>query len=231
MAQPDPDLAGVACRHEPWGHCRFEARVAQVEAVAAAVAKFENPELQIAAFRFLLGDRHTAPNPNPAKNDHEEQSDQSEEQTQQAADEVAGSNGSGSGSTRRRNPGKAGTSKNTSKKQTLTFAKSLNFYSTGGELGLSLKDFTDAHPASNAVHKAVSVVYWLSKELDVSPISVDHVYSAFKTLSWPIPSSLLNTLQKGGSENFLDTKKSTDIKLTTHGENLVEFQLVPKTES
>lgn len=110
----------------------------------------------------------------------------------------------------------------------MTVDKSLNFYSSGGELGKTLKDFVEAHPAANVVQKSVAVVYWLSKELALQEINVDHVYTAFKTLEWPIPSNLLNTLQQAGSKNFLDTKKSTDIKMTTHGENLVEFQMVPK---
>ena len=199
----------------------FQDRVAQIEAVASAVAKFDNPDLQVAAFNYLL---RGATTPVPESEEvflDEEVSDET------IPDEGNGEQGGGGGDRRG-----AGTRKRaTTKKQTLTFDKTLNFYSTDGELAVGLKGFTEAHPAKNAVHKSVVVVYWLAKELGVSPLGVDHVYSAFKTLAWPIPASLLNTLQKAGTENFLDTKKSTDIKLTTHGENLVEFELIPKADT
>lgn len=209
------------------GIADFDARVAQVEAVAAAVAKFENPELQVAAFNYLLGERATPPEVEELKLDHELLTEPTHDKTQKSADGAAGNGGNGASTARKRGGSKA----STAKKQTLTFDKSLDFYSTSGELGKTLKDFIEGHPAGNVIQKAVVVVYWLSKELAVPEITVDHVYSAFKTLEWPIPSNLLNTLQQAGSKNFLDTKKSTDVKMTTHGENLVEFELLPKTDS
>jgi hypothetical protein len=203
------------------GTREFEDRVAQIEAVAAAVAKFENPDLQAAAFNYLLRGV-TTPVLGP-----EENALDGEVIDETIPDEGNGEQGGADGERRG-----AGTRKRAAtKKQTLTFDKSLNFYSTDGELGVNLKGFAEAHPAKNTVQKSVVVVYWLAKELGLSPLSVDHVYSAFKTLGWPIPASLLNTLQKAGTENFLDTKKSADIKLTTHGENLVEFQIIPKADS
>lgn len=202
----------------------FDARIAQVEAVATAVAKFENPELQIAAFRYLLGKDPTVPEAVVAGHYYETPDVPIEEQAP-PAEEVTG--GAGNGDTGKRSASKG----NASKKQTLTFDKSLNFYSTGGEIGVTLKEFTEVHPSKSAQQRAVVVVYWLTNELGLSPLSVDHVYSAFRTLTWPIPASLLNTLQKAGSANFLDTKKSTDIKMTTHGENLVESKMVPKANA
>jgi hypothetical protein len=202
----------------------FDTRVAQIEAVAEAVAKFDNAELQVAAFQYLLGQPSRVPEP--------EDADQNDVLTEEHVDEQPppgresmGRNGDG-------NVHKRGAAKAASaKKQTLTFDKSLNFYSTSGELGKTLKEFTTAHPAKNVVQKAVVVVYWLAKEIAVPEITVDHVYSAFKTLEWRIPSNLLNTLQQAGSKNFLDTKKSTNIRMTTHGENLVEFQLIPTADA
>lgn len=210
----------------PGDNAAFDARIAQVEAVAAAVSKFESPELQVAAFRFLLSPDGTNSDSDGASHDDDTADVRTDEQVP-PADELPGGGGGAGGGSGRRSASKNGASK----KQTLTFDKSLNFYSTDGEIGSTLKDFIEAHPSKTAQQKAVVVVYWLTKELGLSPLNVDHVYSAFKTLAWPIPASLLNTLQKAGSENFLDTKKSTDIKMTTHGENLVEFQLAHKADA
>jgi hypothetical protein len=188
----------------------FEERLAQIEQIAVAVAKFDNPELQVEAYKFLIGSPSTPARQKtgaPASGD-----------AKSGAHEPSGEAGQTNGSTKRRSAGK---------KQTLTFDKSIDFYSSSGDLQIPLKEFTEAHPAKSALQKAVVVVYWLTKELQLAPLTVDHVYSAFKTLSWPVPANLLNTLQKAGSENYLDTKKSADIKITTHGENLVEHSLKP----
>lgn len=204
----------------------FETKIAQVEAAAAAVAKFENSELQVAAFHYLLGDI-AGTDGGDLGAIASPLAELSAEQKASPGDGQA-SKGEAEGSEKpRRTAGKT----SSTKKQSFTFDKSLNFYSTSGELGKTLRDFIEAHPASNVVQKSVAVVYWLSKELGQQEIGVDHVYSAFKTLEWPIPSDLLNTLQQAGSKNFLDTKTSTDIKITTHGDNLVEFEMLPKTTS
>ncbi len=56
-------------------------------------------------------------------------------------------------------------------------------------------------------------------------MTLNHIYTAFKTMAWPVPSDLANASQRAGSKNYLDSKNRDDIGLTTHGENLVEHQL------
>lgn len=80
-------------------------------------------------------------------------------------------------------------------------------------------------PHSNQ-HKCVVAVYYLRHELDLSPITVDHVYTCFKHMRWRVPSSLANTMAYVSSvHGWLDTRNMGDIKLTTIGENLVEHDL------
>ena len=80
-------------------------------------------------------------------------------------------------------------------------------------------------PNSNQ-HRCVVAVYYLRHELDLSPITVDHVYTCFKHMQWRVPSSLANTMAYVASVfGWLDTRNMADIKMTTIGENLVEHDL------
>jgi hypothetical protein len=78
---------------------------------------------------------------------------------------------------------------------------------------------------SKTSKKAKSIIA-MDKSLNLSA-----VYTFFKTLGWPVPSDLRNTLQQAGTKGWLDTKDSEDIKLTAMGENLVEHTLPLKPKA
>jgi hypothetical protein len=77
----------------------------------------------------------------------------------------------------------------------------------------------------NVEQKVTVCVYWLKHEAGVTPVTLSHVYTAFKTINWPIPADLANAIQRAGTKNYVNSKNRDDIGLTTHGENLVEHQL------
>jgi hypothetical protein len=80
-------------------------------------------------------------------------------------------------------------------------------------------------PASHK-HRCVVAVYYLAHELDLSAITVNHVFTCFKHMQWRVPSNLANTLAYVASvHGWLDTRSMADIKITTIGENLVEHDL------
>lgn len=91
------------------------------------------------------------------------------------------------------------------------------------------EDFCDIKKPTNVRQKCVVAVYYLRDIIELEKISTDHVYTFFKTVGWPVPSDLKNTLQQAGTETWLDTADGSDIKLTTNGENLVEHQLPAST--
>lgn len=93
----------------------------------------------------------------------------------------------------------------------------------------SLREFVDVKKPSNLLEKCTVLTYYLINTLEVVPTTTDHIYTAFKTLGWRVPSNLPNTLQQAGSNGWLDTKASADIKTTPMGENLVEHDL-PRPE-
>lgn len=84
----------------------------------------------------------------------------------------------------------------------------------------------EAHKPTNLLQKVTVAVYWLSREALVPEVSIDQVYTAFKTMEWPIPNDLANTDQQAGTKNYVDSKNRDNITVTTHGENLVEHELV-----
>ena len=69
----------------------------------------------------------------------------------------------------------------------------------------------------------------LRDELELANVTLSGVYTFFNSLSWPVPADLKNVLQQAGTEGWLDTADSEDIKITSLGENLVEYELPKKT--
>ena len=109
---------------------------------------------------------------------------------------------------------------------TLSIVKDLNLKPNGKE---SFNDFADKKKPTSNQEKCVVAVYYLKKELVLPNISINHIYTCFKDAKWRVPADLVNTLQYIASQRgWLDTSNSTDIKLTTLGENLVEHDLPPK---
>ncbi len=131
-------------------------------------------------------------------------------------------------SRKERIPKKKTSKKTTKGKSSLTIVKDLNLRPSGKK---SLEEFVKAKSPSSDRQKCVVCVYYVLNELKQGPVSTDHVYTCFKSLNWRIPSSLENVLQWVASQKgWLDTYKMSDIKLTTHGENLVEHDLPPKNK-
>ncbi|RZJ00324.1 MAG: hypothetical protein EON90_07850 [Brevundimonas sp.] len=113
-------------------------------------------------------------------------------------------------------------------KSVISMDKGLNLNPAGK---VSAAEFATAKAPSNALQKSVVAVYYLRETIGLSKVTVESVYTVFKTLSWPVPADLKNALQKAGTQGWLDTADSNDIKLTSSGENLVEHGLPPKAKA
>ena len=187
----------------------FQDRLDRVQQIAEVIARIDLPEIKVEAFRYLIA----AETSTPAGG---------QKRAPAASTKASGVAGDAEPEKQARRKSNGG-----SKKQTFTADRDLNFYSKAGPLKTAFKEFVELHSPASNLQKAVVAVYWLKKELEVEEVTIDQVYTAFKTLSWPIPADLANTLQQAGTKNYLDSKKRHDIKLTTHGENLVEQDLKP----
>lgn len=95
----------------------------------------------------------------------------------------------------------------------------------------SAVEFAEQKSPSNSYQKAVVAVYYLRDTIELPAVTVQSVFTFFKTVGWPVPADLKNTLQKAGSEGWLDTAKADDIKLTSMGENVVEHSLPAKQKT
>ncbi len=104
--------------------------------------------------------------------------------------------------------------------------KSLNLTPSGKP---SANDFVAAKSPTNVMQKAVVAAYYLRETIGMSKVTLEAVLTVFKHVGWIVPADLKNTLQQAGTQGWLDTADSQDIKLTSSGENLVEHSL-PKAK-
>jgi hypothetical protein len=127
-----------------------------------------------------------------------------------------------------RKPKPAGAKVKTGKsKVVLKQIKDLNLYPKDKK---SIKEFIDEKGPSSMEQKSVVAIYYLAVVLEISKVSIEHVYTVFKSANWIVPADLKNAIHRAGSAGWLDTSDSNDLKVTSSGENLVEHNL-PKTKS
>lgn len=113
-------------------------------------------------------------------------------------------------------------------KSIISMDKTLNLTPSGKKSAVT---FAGEKAPANVKQKCVVAVYYLRDVVEVENIAAPAVYTFFKTLGWPVPADLKNTLQQAGTEGWLDTSDSENIKLTSMGENVVEHSLPPKTKA
>lgn len=104
----------------------------------------------------------------------------------------------------------------------LKILKDLNLKPQGKK---SLSDFVGEKAPVNLLEKCTVSVYYFGKIQSIKEVTASHIYTAFKTMEWRLPSDLANTLQQAGSKGWLDTGVATAITVTHMGENLVEHDL------
>ena len=111
-------------------------------------------------------------------------------------------------------------------KSSPTLVKELNLKPSGKK---SFADFVkEKSPSSNA-EKCVVCAYYILNELKQGPVSTNHVFTCFKSIGWRVPARLENTLAWVANQKaWLYTASMSDIKLTTHGDNLIELDLPRK---
>jgi hypothetical protein len=95
----------------------------------------------------------------------------------------------------------------------------------------SAAQFAAEKAPSNLLEKCVVAVYYLREVIELDKVSTQGVFTFFKTVQWKVPTDLRNTLQQTGSEGWLDTSDSDEIKLTSLGENRVEHDLPAKPKA
>lgn len=109
--------------------------------------------------------------------------------------------------------------------------RSKRSYSIVAELDLrpdeeeSFKEFIGKRTFSTHLDKVVLATYYLEKVLRLSPVSVDHVFTVFRTEGWKLPSNLQNTVSKTGVKDWIDSSSFDDLQVLPPGLNYVEHDL------
>lgn len=113
-------------------------------------------------------------------------------------------------------------------KTILSMDKSLNLNPPGKQ---PAAQFAAEKSPTNAKQKCVVAAYYLRDVIQVEKVNAAGVLTFFKHLQWPVPADLKNILQQAGTAGWLDTSDSDDIKITSSGENLVEYDLPAKAKT
>jgi hypothetical protein len=93
----------------------------------------------------------------------------------------------------------------------------------------SFADVAAAKKPISHYERCLVAVHYLTNAAEVSPVSVDHVYTCFKVMGWRLPADLRNAMQVAAStKGWLDTSNMNDIRVTVHGDNYLEHDLVKR---
>lgn len=181
--------------------------LSRLAGIVEVVNAFRSPEVQLEAFRLLVGGGSVA---TARGNPKSPRGQQGGKPTRRAVKPGVAEVGK---STSRRSTG--------AKKATFQFLKDLDLQ-TGDE---PFEQFVARKAPKNNVDKCVVAIYWLQRLANLGPISIHHVYTCFKDRGWPLPADLANTLQQAGTHGYLDSADRDDLKVVVRGENHVEHQL------
>jgi hypothetical protein len=116
--------------------------------------------------------------------------------------------------------------KSTKTKPSYSIVKDLNLKPSDKQ---TLAQFISEKKPSSNREKSVVFVYYLQNILEETPITSNHIYTCFKSIGSRVPSNLDNTLSWVASQRgWLNTSSMANIKVTPHGENLIEHDLPKK---
>jgi hypothetical protein len=190
---------------------KYDELMKRLPEIAKTVNAFNSEKIQLLAFKMLVGDIDI-------EGIHDETDDSPPLKKKKQRTKSA---------TKNQERPKGGTTK-TKKSSALTMDKSLNLKPKGKK---SITDFMDEKCPSSVMEKSTACVYFLRNELEIAPVTENHVYTCFKRLGWRIPKDLRNMMAQAASkQGWIDTSDYADIKVTPHGENLVEHDLPKKKD-
>lgn len=109
-------------------------------------------------------------------------------------------------------------------KSSLSIVKNLNLSPKDKN---PFQEFIDQKQPNSDQEKCTVVVYHMQHNLELENISANHIFTCYKIAKWRVPADLNNTFKVVASQKgWLDTSDGNSIKTTTHGDNLVEHDLL-----
>lgn len=115
------------------------------------------------------------------------------------------------------------------KPPTMTLVKELNLRQEGKQ---SLREFFAQKGPSNQTEMIAVFVYYLATILETPEITPHHVFTCFKDVGERFPKDLPQAIRNTASRKaWVDSRDQKDIKITNHGENFVEHDLLREPAS
>lgn len=94
----------------------------------------------------------------------------------------------------------------------------------------SLKDFMEEKKPVSNVQKTTAFVYYLQNLLELDEITIDHIFTCYKSMNYRIPNNLQQNLSDTSSSKYgYINRKDGKYSMTIIGSNLIEHDL-PKGE-
>jgi hypothetical protein len=90
---------------------------------------------------------------------------------------------------------------------------------------VSLKDFYAKYIAKNNFENNLVIIYYLEKIKNLPGITLNHVYTCYKHLQIKVPQLVQSLRDTKNRKGWIDSSNSNDLKVTTIGENYIEFDI------
>ena len=92
--------------------------------------------------------------------------------------------------------------------------------------GTSLKDFVSEKNPSSNVQKTTVFVYYLQNMLNIEDITIDHIFTCYKTMGFRMPNNLQQNLTDTCSSKYgYVSRKNGKYTMTVVGNNYIEFDI------
>lgn len=113
--------------------------------------------------------------------------------------------------------------KNLSKPPIMSIVKDLNLRPEGKTW---FRDFYTQKKPSTQEQAVTVAVYYLKRVLELDKVTPEHVFTCFKDVERKTPKHMPQTIRDTAKRRgWVDTSERGNVKITNHGENLVEHDL------
>lgn len=124
---------------------------------------------------------------------------------------------------------KSRNSSSSASKDSFKIVKELNLKGVNG--APSFDSFYSEKMPKTYIEFNVVSIYYLTKILGVSPVTIDHVYTCYKEVNRPVPGNLMQSLYDTSSSRYGYINHSQDgYTIPVRGENFVEHDLPRKKD-
>lgn len=109
--------------------------------------------------------------------------------------------------------------------RTLTPLNNINFRPDGIE---TLKDFFSGYAAKSNLDYNLIILYWFQEKSKDSPITINHVLTAYRHLNLKIPNLKQSLVDTKSRKGWIESGNNENLKVTREGLNYIEHDMPKK---